>query len=63
MPCHFLLEQPQLPRMPISMPPNLKTESYSITNAMSFFVESAAAADDADFEDASKLQVRIVFRH
>mmetsp|Transcript_2491 Transcript_2491/g.4644 ORF Transcript_2491/g.4644 Transcript_2491/m.4644 type:complete len:85 (-) Transcript_2491:444-698(-) len=43
--CHFLLNQPQLPMMLTSMLPNLKPESYSATNAMSFFVQPAAAAD------------------
>ena len=49
--------------MPTSMTPSLKPKSYSATNALSFFVESdAAAADDADF-DAAELQARIVLRH
>ena len=40
------------------MTPNLKPKSYSATTAMSFFVESAAAADDADF-DYAKLEAQI----
>ena len=48
--------------MPTLMPPNSKQESYSATNALSFFVDSAAAADDADFDDA-KLEAQILFRH
>ena len=48
--------------MPTSMTPNSKPKSYYATNAMSIFVESAAAADDADFDDA-KLEAQILFRH
>ena len=62
MPCHFLLDKQQLPMMPTSMTPNLKPTSHYATNAMTFFVESVTAADDADF-DAVELEAQIVFRH
>ena len=42
---------------------NSKPKSYSATNAITFFVESdAAAADDADF-DVAELQAQILFHH
>jgi len=48
--------------MPTSMLPNSGPESYSVTNAMTFFVESAAATDGADFK-AVKFEAQILFRH
>eukprot|EP00579_Thalassiosira_antarctica_P004979 CAMPEP_0201901572 /NCGR_PEP_ID=MMETSP0902-20130614/54503_1 /ASSEMBLY_ACC=CAM_ASM_000551 /TAXON_ID=420261 /ORGANISM="Thalassiosira antarctica, Strain CCMP982" /LENGTH=206 /DNA_ID=CAMNT_0048435537 /DNA_START=529 /DNA_END=1149 /DNA_ORIENTATION=+ len=60
---HFLLNQMlQLPMMPTLMLPNSGPESYSVTNAMTFFVESAAATDGADFK-AVKFEAQILFRH